>query len=829
MVEKKKKITSIEELPGVGDTTAAKLREAGYDSLEVIAVSLPAEIAEVAGIGEGTAAKAVIAARDALEMGYETADIVWERRKNIGKITTGSKELDTLLGGGIETMNITEGFGRFGSGKCIAKDTIVSYLNDEHFHLETIEDTYNKYATRFGEEKFEEGFIVKGIPAFVNSLTNDGLTVEKADTMYREKVSEIAAIKTKRGRELKVTLPHRLLVLTPQGITWKQAGLVEAGESVAYPKMVSLPENSELKEDDAYFLGLFAAEGTPNPLSIDTADEEIKNWLENYLQHKFGYTPTTETRPASENRRAIYRTLIRKSARPLLGKLATSKSAHKYVPSEVFTSSEGAKKAFLAGYIDGDGYLAETVEMTTKSKALAEGLAYLCMLLGITTTYKTKQHPKYGVYHRLYVAGFDREKLHNLPYQLKTYSQPCKTGAHGYPVAILKLIKNVYKHSLGGNRGRTRKLHGKQSIKQINETLFDLLTVSRNKKITEKTLISVVEFMQQGISYLQELIRETETAANDREKHKALIVKLPFAFNSLHSELQLTKKCIENYSTRGINPEKSEVVLAAIKTELEKRLSALQSGSEQLKIIAMFNWDDVKENKTIPYDDYVYDFVVPNGHTFIGGNLPTILHNSQLAFQLCVNVQLPKDKGGLEGTALFIDTESTFRPERIAQMATAKGLDVDTALKNIIIARAHTSDHQTLLVEKAAELIKEKNIKLLIIDSLMAGFRSEYVGRGQLAERQQKINKHIHSVQKLAEMHNLAVYVTNQVMDRPDMMFGDPTAPVGGNVVAHASGVRMYLRRSKESRRIAKIVDSPHLAEGECVFTVTEAGIGDVE
>ncbi len=202
---------------------------------------------------------------------------------------------------------------------------------------------------------------------------------------------------------------------------------------------------------------------------------------------------------------------------------------------------------------------------------------------------------------------------------------------------------------------------------------------------------------------------------------------------------------------------------------------------------------------------------------------------SQIAFQLCVNVQLPKDKGGLEAGALFIDTESTFRPERIAQMTITKGLDVDTVLKNIVVARAHTSDHQTLLVEKAAEIIKEKNIKLLIIDSLMSGFRSEYAGRGQLAERQQKLNKHIHDVQKLAEIHNVAVYVTNQVMDRPDIMFGDPTAPVGGNIVAHASGVRMYLRRSKENRRIAKIVDSPHLPEGECVFTVSEDGIGDAE
>ncbi|MFH0713512.1 MAG: DNA repair and recombination protein RadA [Candidatus Micrarchaeota archaeon] len=825
----KKKITTIEELPGVGDTNASKLKEAGYDSLEIIAVSRASEIAEVAGIGEGTAAKIVIAARDALEMGYETADIVLERRKNIQKITTGSKELDTLLGGGIETMNITEGFGRFGSGKCIAKDTVVSYLNDEHFHLETIEETYNKYAAKFGEEKFEEGFVVKGIPVYVNSLTNNGLTVEKTNTIYKEKVSEIAAIKTKRGRELKVTLPHRLLVLTPQGVTWKQAGLVEAGESIAYPKIVNLPETNEMNEDDAYFLGLFTAEGTSNPLSIDTADEEMKNWLENYLQNKFRYKPTIEKRPAAEKRQAIYRILIRESASSLLGKLATSKAGGKFVPLEIFTSSEAAKKAFLAGYIDGDGYLSKAVEMTTKSKTLAEGLSYLCMLLGITTTYKTKQHPKYGRYHRLYVTGFDREKLRNLPYKFKKYSQKCNTSAHGYPITILKLIKNIYKNSLGGNRGRTRKIHGKHSIKEINETLFSTFTGSIEKKITEKTLVNTVQFLQQGAVYLQELIKETETAGSDRKKHKALIAKLPFAFNSLYSELQLTKKCIENYSTRGINPEKSKAVLEAIKIELEKRLDALQNGVEQLKIVALFNWDDVQQKQIVPYNDYVYDFVVPNGHTFIGGNLPTILHNSQLAFQLCANVQLPKEQGGLEAGALFIDTESTFRPERVVQMAKAKGLDEATVLKNIVIARAHTSDHQVLLVEKANDLIKEKNIKLVIVDSLMSCFRSEYLGRGQLAERQQKLNRHMHELQKLAELHNVAIYVTNQVMDKPDMMFGDPTTPVGGNVVAHASGVRMYLRRSKENRRIAKIVDSPHLAEGECIFIVNEDGVSDVE
>ena len=202
---------------------------------------------------------------------------------------------------------------------------------------------------------------------------------------------------------------------------------------------------------------------------------------------------------------------------------------------------------------------------------------------------------------------------------------------------------------------------------------------------------------------------------------------------------------------------------------------------------------------------------------------------TQLAFQLAVNVQLPKEKGGLEGSVLFIDSENTFRPERITQMAQAKNLDPETVLKNIFVGRSYNSDHQMLLVEKAEDLIKKNNVKLIIVDSLTSAFRSDYAGRGELAERQQKLNKHLHMLQKLADMYNLAVYVTNQVMDRPDILFGDPTAPVGGNVLAHFSTYRLYLRRSKEDRRIAKLVDSPNLPDGECVFRVTPEGIADVE
>ncbi|MFH1393262.1 MAG: DNA repair and recombination protein RadA [Candidatus Micrarchaeota archaeon] len=200
---------------------------------------------------------------------------------------------------------------------------------------------------------------------------------------------------------------------------------------------------------------------------------------------------------------------------------------------------------------------------------------------------------------------------------------------------------------------------------------------------------------------------------------------------------------------------------------------------------------------------------------------------TQIGFQLCVNAQRPVGEGGLGGNVLFVDTEHTFRPERVAQMAEANEMDSDAVLKNILIARAENSDHQMILVEKAADIIKENNVKLLVVDSLTSLFRSDYLGRGALGERQQKLNKHVHMLQKLSEEYNLAVYVTNQVMDNPGILFGDPTTPIGGHILAHASSYRMYVRKSKEEKRISRLVDSPNLPEGECVFKVTKDGIRD--
>jgi len=202
---------------------------------------------------------------------------------------------------------------------------------------------------------------------------------------------------------------------------------------------------------------------------------------------------------------------------------------------------------------------------------------------------------------------------------------------------------------------------------------------------------------------------------------------------------------------------------------------------------------------------------------------------SQLAFQLSVNVQLPTDRGGLNRNSLFIDSEGTFSPNRIISMAKTVGLDPEKTLKNIFVARAFNSDHQMLLVEKAQDIIQEKRIGLIVIDSLTSHFRADFIGRGELASRQQKLNRHLHQLQRLADAYNLAVYVTNQVMARPDVLFGDPTAPIGGHVLGHMSNVRIYLRKGREGTRIARIVDAPHLMEAEAVFRITENGVEDVE
>lgn len=206
---------------------------------------------------------------------------------------------------------------------------------------------------------------------------------------------------------------------------------------------------------------------------------------------------------------------------------------------------------------------------------------------------------------------------------------------------------------------------------------------------------------------------------------------------------------------------------------------------------------------------------------------------TQLCMTLAVTAQLPRSMGGGGGKVLYIDAENTFRPERIAKIAERFGLDQAQVLDNIIYARAYTTEHQTSLITLAAAQMMEDCFSLVIVDSIMALYRVDYTGRGQLSERQQNLGQFLSKLMKLAEQFNVAILLTNQVMADPGggmgSFMGDTRKPIGGHVLAHASTTRLYFKKGKGEERICKVMDSPSIAEAQVVFRLAEDGIVDVD
>jgi DNA repair protein RadA len=201
---------------------------------------------------------------------------------------------------------------------------------------------------------------------------------------------------------------------------------------------------------------------------------------------------------------------------------------------------------------------------------------------------------------------------------------------------------------------------------------------------------------------------------------------------------------------------------------------------------------------------------------------------SQICHTLCVTAQQPVEQGGLGSGAILIDTEGTFRPERVDQIARARGLDPSEILKKVAICKAYNSSHLELIVKSMGKYIEDFKAKMIIIDSIISLHRAEFAGRGTLADRQQRLNSIMHKLVKIAEIYNVAIIVTNQVQSTPDTFFGDPTKPAGGNVIGHASTYRIYLRKAGNDR-IAKIIDSPYHPYSDVRFTVNEKGIDDID
>ena len=828
--DKKKYYRELEDLPGVGEVTAEKLRAAGYGEFSALAAAAPHDLAETAGMGVESAKKAIEAAKTMVEIGFESADNVYERRKSIAKIKTGSDALDELLGGGVETMAITEMYGKFSSGKCVSKDTPLIYFNSSQAHIEDMAYVYDTYKT---EEHESKGGIVSKPCREVNVLSLDkegSLVRKKIIGLYREKVNEIVVVETDRGTELKLTEQHPLFTLDEDGLQWKSTGLLNEGDYIASTK-IEYESESQLNVGDAYFIGLFVAEGTANPLSISNKNQQINEKLHEYMKMKFEIEPTFDVEQG--------RTLLPKKTEEILGGLCSTDSATKYVPESVLNGSLEIQKAFLSGY--GDGFVSNCPEMTTKSKKLANQLSYLLSRLGVNCTIKIK-HLDGKKFYRVFVVDTESKKnfvdaLSESTKETNIMEPGSKTKGHskyGIPSkAIYPIIKRL-NSKLSGLRRRGNKLVDKLGKMQDSEyyALYYNYIARKpaTKVMTKKTLELLIGFYGERIAYMQKWAEELKTPTSDKILES--LSELPFQSKEIGGRLGLQKNSFNNYILRGmIAPDRVESVALELRKMMNEVLTDVQllKDVKTLKILADKNlqWEKITSKKKENYDDYVYDVEVEDTHNFIGGFRPMLLHNSQLGFQLTVNAQKSPEEGGLGGGVLFIDTEATFRPDRIVQLAEAQGMDPQQVLKNIHIARAKNTDHQIILAERSGELIEKHNIKLVVVDSLTSQFRSEYLGRGALGERQQKLNKHVHMLQKLAEKYNLAVYVTNQVMDNPGILFGDPTTPIGGHILAHSSTYRLYVRKSKEDKRIARLVDSPNLPEGEAVFRVTPKGLTD--
>ncbi|KAB5545046.1 hypothetical protein DKX38_013158 [Salix brachista] len=208
----------------------------------------------------------------------------------------------------------------------------------------------------------------------------------------------------------------------------------------------------------------------------------------------------------------------------------------------------------------------------------------------------------------------------------------------------------------------------------------------------------------------------------------------------------------------------------------------------------------------------------------------TICALSFAKYAFLLHLQLPINMHGGNGKVAYIDTEGTLfsisltlcsysRPDRIVPIAERFGMDPGAVLDNIIYARAYTYEHQYNLLLGLAAKMSEEPFKILIVDSVIALFRVDFTGRGELAERQQKLAQMLSRMIKIAEEFNVAVFMTNQVIADPGggVFISDPKKPAGGHVLAHAATIRLMFRKGKGEQRVCKVFDAPNLPEAEAI------------
>ncbi len=738
--EEEKAETKITDLPGIGPAVASKLEAAGIFDLMGLAVLSPNDLAEMAGIGEAVARKAIQAARKMMDLGFQTGEEFAAKRKEVFNITTGSKNLDNLLGGrGVETKAMTEVFGAYGSGKSqlgfslavnvqlpiekgganakavfidtegtfrperirqiaeglgavpekVLKNIFVArafnslpasekvfILNDKEFHKESIGEVVNK---RQGHDILTFSFeqsTGKMKTATVTNLISHPIPKDE----------EIYTIKTKFGREINVTGSHSLFKGMRRG---KRALTVRREKNNMRPEVV---EANLLRPGDYITI--------PRVLPMIERDVHEINFLKSIDKFPQGIQKEIEFKNGMRLKHTG-----RKEAVMFPEKITVDEELLWLLG---FTIAEGNSQ--YRGRLVRVRLSSETEYLNKAKRIIEEKFGFEAHLHENLHTLLISSRLYALVMKHVFGVGIDK-----------------KSSQREIPCWIMQLPCGKLKHFIKGYWDGDG-YHA--ASRRANRLVF----YSSSRELANDLALVFLRF---GIvaSIFEIDLTKRKDYKNIWSKHYKIE-----AAGLFHNDILDMENIKQNLNA----PVWNDLVFARINS-IEKRITD-------------------KEEK-------VYDFEV---------------FSSDSPYQNFL--------GGFGGVC------------------------------------CHNSDHQILLLDKITEMIKNgEPIKLVVVDSLTAHFRAEYSGRGQLADRQQKLNKYLHNLMKLAEQHNLAVYVTNQVMANPAMMFGDPTTPVGGNIVGHMSTYRIYFRRGKKGSRVAKMIDAPNLPENETVFFLTEKGLKDGE
>lgn len=310
-----------------------------------------------------------------------------------------------------------------------------------------------------------------------------------------------------------------------------------------------------------------------------------------------------------------------------------------------------------------------------------------------------------------------------------------------------------------------------------------------------------------------EILRDYGIQANDIKK------LVDEGYNSVEAVFYVPKKNL--VLVKGISEAKVDKIKAACEEILNIKILPCKTFLEERKKLVRITTGSNE------LDTLLGGGIESDSITEIFGEFRT--GKTQICHTLCVTCQLPRENGGGEGKAIYIDTEGTFRPEKLAPIAERFNLEPKEVIENVFYARAYNTDHQNLLLKQVCGLMAEQKFSILIVDSATALYRTDYSGRGELSNRQMSLGRFLRNLQKIADEFKVVVVVTNQVVATVDGagFGGNDKKPIGGHIMAHACQTRLFLKKGMKQNRICKIYDSPTLPENEATFSITEQGIDD--